>query len=57
MDHCRIISVENGADTKAVFARFAQLSNAVKASLLLLQLLDIGTHVGGRTSFLRRASP
>ncbi len=31
-DHCRIISMENGGDIKAVFARFAQLSDAIKAS-------------------------
>ena len=31
-DHCRIISMENGGDIKSVFARFAQLSDAIKAS-------------------------
>ena len=31
-DHCRIISMEDGGNVKAVFTRFAQISEALKAA-------------------------
>ena len=31
-DHCRIISMEDGGDIPSVFARFCDLSNAIKVS-------------------------
>lgn len=31
-DHCRIISMEDGGNVKAVFTRFAQISEALKTA-------------------------